>query len=117
LTPVLNDTRERKSTIILSLPWPPPKPGISILIAKSPIAAYSIYFGMSEWHLVSPLPWFFFRPMRREHGKTFDALCGDMEKLTLFRGLNGDAKKQAQEIFTRLCRELRALAAKEGGAR
>ncbi len=101
------------------LVWPPPKPGVSIHIAESPIATYSIYFGLSEWHLASPLPWLFFRGSRREHGATFDTLVGDPEKLTVFRGLNAAARRDAERIFERMAAHLRHVAAKEnanGGA-
>jgi len=95
------------------LPWPPPKPGVSIPVCESPAAMYSVYFGVSEWHLASPLPWLFFRPMRRERGRTFDTLAGDLEKLTLFRALNGDARRDAERIFQRMVTNLRGLAARE----
>jgi hypothetical protein len=72
---------------------------------------------MSQWHLASPLPWLFFRPMRRERGGTFDTLAGDMKKLTLFRALNGDARRDAERIFQRMATNLRELAAREWACR
>ena len=37
-----------------------------------------------------------------------------MEKLTLFRGLNGDARHDAETIFARMAADLCNLVAKDG---
>jgi len=37
-----------------------------------------------------------------------------MEKLTLFRGLNGDTRRDAEKIFARMAAYLRSLATKDG---
>jgi hypothetical protein len=100
------------------LPWPVPRQGVSIPVAESPLAAYSVTVGLSEWHLTCPRPWVYFLPTRREHGREFSERCGEVERLTLFSGLNGSARVQAQMIFERLCMYLRRRAAKENeGAR
>jgi hypothetical protein len=96
------------------LPWPPPRQGVLIRIAQSPVGVYCILFGYSEWHLVNPRPWLYFRPMRRLHGRTTAEPCGEMEKLTLFRGLNGDTRRDAEKIFARMAAHLRNLATKNG---
>ena len=114
MTLVLDNTRGRKSTISPRLPWPVSERGVAIPVCESPIASYSLGVGLSRWNLVDPCPWIYFRPERREHGRAFGGLCGDVEKLTLFRGMNGSAHVQAEAIFSRLCGGLRKLAAKEG---
>jgi hypothetical protein len=102
----------------LRLPWPPARHGVTIPVCESPAALYSVVMGISEWHLTCPRPWIYFLPIRREHGHEFGERCGAVEKLTLFSGLNGSARVQAQMIFERLCMYLRRRAAKENeGAR
>jgi len=91
---------------------------VLIPVAESPLAVYSLVVGVSEWHhLACPRPWVYFLPTRREHGRGFGERCGDVERLTLFSGLNGSARVQAEGIFLRICARLRELAVKEGGAR
>lgn len=97
------------------LPWPPPKQGALIQVAESSLAVYCILFGYSEWHLANPRPWLYFRPMRCLRGRTTAEACGGMEKLTLFRGLNGDARRKAGKIFALLAASVCELAAKENG--
>jgi hypothetical protein len=89
---------------------------VLIGVAESSLAVYCILFGYSEWHLVNPRPWLYFRPMRCLRGRTTGEPCGDMEKLTLFRGLNDDARRDAKKIFARMAAHLRKLAAKEEAA-
>jgi hypothetical protein len=98
------------------LPWPPPKTGALICVAESLLAVYCILFGYSEWYFVKPRPWLYFRPTKCLRVRTTGAPCGEMEKLTLFRGLNGDARHDAQTIFARVAADLRNLAAKDGAA-
>jgi len=87
---------------------------VLIPVAASPLAEYFVTVGLSEWHLACPRPWLYFLPTRREHGRQFGERCGDVEKLTLFSGLNGAARVQAKAIFERMCVALRKVAAKEG---
>ena len=105
-------TSAKKSSTCL--PWPPPKQSMLICVAESSLAVYCILFGYSEWRLVNPRPWLYFRPMRCLHGRTTGEPCGEMEKLTLFRGLSVEVRRDAEKLFARLAARLRELAAKEG---
>jgi hypothetical protein len=87
---------------------------VLIRVAESTLGVYCILFGYSEWHLVNPSPWLYFRPMRRLCGRTTGEPCGEMEKLTLFRGLNSEARREAEKVFARLAATLCQLAAEEG---
>lgn len=100
------------------LPWPPPKQGVLIRVAESPLAIYCILFGFSEWHLVNPRPWLYLHPMKCLRGHTTGEPCGEMEKLTLFCGPDAEARRQVEKIFSGMAAHLRKLAAteKEGAA-
>ena len=98
------------------LPWPPPKQGVLIRVAQSSLAVYCILFGYSEWQLVNPRPWLYFRPMRCLRERTTGEPCGDMEKITLFLGLTDEVRHDAERIFTRLVAYLCGLAGRDAGA-
>ena len=95
--------------------WPPPCLGVHIPVCESPIASYSVVMGLSNWALIESRPWIYFRPERRLKGRAFGDLCGEAERLTLFRGIDSRAKQDAERIFERICIRLRALSKKEGG--
>jgi len=90
--------------------------GVLIHVAESLLAVYCVLFGYSQWHLVKPRPWLYFRPMKCLRGRTTGEPCGEVEKLTLFRGLDGDARHDAETIFARMAAHLSDLAAKDGAA-
>jgi hypothetical protein len=95
-------------------PWPPPLRGVLIPVCSSRFAGYSVGVGLSEWALVDVHPWIYFRPERHRKGEPFPKLCGEVERLTLFRGPDAEARRHAGEIFQRICARLREQAAKEG---
>jgi hypothetical protein len=97
------------------LVWPPPERGIHIAICESPVASYSVVVGLSQRALEAPRPRIYFRPERRAKGRPFGEPCGEAERLTLFRGLDSAARQDAERIFHRICTQLRALSATEGG--
>jgi hypothetical protein len=97
------------------LVWPPPERGVHIAVCESPLASYSVVVGLSQWALVDSRPWIYFRPERRAEGRAFGDLCGEAERLTLFRGLNSHARRDAERIFERICARLRVLSEIEGG--
>jgi hypothetical protein len=97
------------------LVWPPPARGIHIAVCESPLANYTVVVGLSQWTLVDSRPWIYFRPERRAKGRAFGDSCGEAERLTLFRGLNSQARRDAERIFERICARLRALSEAEAG--
>jgi hypothetical protein len=52
--------------------------------------------------------------MRWLHGRTTGEPFGEMEKLTLFRGLSVEVHRDAEKLFARMAARLREVAAKEG---
>lgn len=113
MTSAVSGRFSKKATGLFT--WPPPNCGVHLAVCESPLASYSVVVGLSNWALVDPLAWIYFRPERRVKGRAFGDLCGETERLTLCRGLNPDARRDAQRIFERICARLRALAEKEGG--
>lgn len=112
----LSQKTSPRATSFSRLPWPHARQGVTVTICESQLAVYSVVIGLSEWHITCPRPWIYFLPTRRAHGREFGEPCGQSERLTLFRGVNGAARVQAQMIFGRMCADLRKFAAKEGRA-
>jgi hypothetical protein len=96
------------------LTWPPSTLGVHIPVCESP-ASYAVVVGLSQWAAIDSLPFIYFRPERRLKRRAFEELCGEAERLTLFRGIDSRARQDAERIFERICTRLRALSKKEGG--
>lgn len=114
MTSAVSGRLSKKASAILT--WPPPNSGVHIAVCESPLASYSVVVGLpSNWALIDSSPWIYFRPERRIKGRAFGDLCGEAQRLTLFRGLNSHARRDAERIFERICAQLRALSEKEAG--